>query len=65
MAENVRTLKNGCHIAVGTPGRVRYLMGKGALQSATVRTLSLDSADFLMAPVFQVRCDVYIMHAFE
>lgn len=55
MAENVRLLKKGCHIAVGTPGRVRYLIAKGALPLSTVRTLVLESADFLMAPVFQVR----------
>lgn len=54
VAEHVRALGRGCHIAVGTPGRVRYLISKGALQPSTARTLILESADCLMAPVFQV-----------
>lgn len=54
MAENAKTLKGGCHIAVGTPGRVRFLMNKGVLHADTARLLVLESADWLVAPVFLV-----------
>lgn len=53
VAENVKSLIGGCHVAVGTPGRVRFLMNKGLLRASTAETLVLDSADWLMAPVFQ------------
>lgn len=54
VAENAKALAHGCHVAVGTPGRVRFLMKKGLLRSNSAQTLVLDSADWLMAPVFQV-----------
>lgn len=54
MVENSRALLGGCHVAVGTPGRVRFLMSKGLLRPWSARTLVLDSADWLMAPIFQV-----------
>lgn len=54
MAENAKTLEGGCHIAVGTPGRVKFLMEKGVLLLETARLLVLESADWLMAPVFLV-----------
>lgn len=54
MAENAKTLKGGCHIAVGTPGRVRFLMNKGVLHADTAKLLVLESADWLVAPVFLV-----------
>lgn len=54
MAENSRVLAGGCNVAVGTPGRVRFLMTKGLLRTYSAVTLVLDSADWLMAPVFQV-----------
>ncbi|CAN0212110.1 unnamed protein product, partial [Hapterophycus canaliculatus] len=52
VAENAKTLEGGCHIAVGTPGRVKFLMEKGVLLVETARLLVLESADWLMAPVF-------------
>lgn len=54
VAENVKTLEKGCHIAVGTPGRVKFLMDKGVLTPGSARTLVLESADWLIAPVFLV-----------
>ena len=54
VAENSRSLAGGCHVAVGTPGRVRFLMSKGLLRPWPAKTLVLDSADWLMAPIFQV-----------
>ena len=54
VADNVKTLEGGCHIAVGTPGRVKFLIDKGVLLPETARTLVLESADWLIAPVFLV-----------
>ncbi|CAM9937740.1 unnamed protein product, partial [Sphacelaria rigidula] len=53
VAEQARALAGGCHVAVGTPGRVRFWMKKGVLHPHSAKTLVLDSADWLMAPVFQ------------
>ena len=41
-----------CHVAVGTPGRVRQLMEKGLLKPKTMRLLVLDEADKLMEDSF-------------
>lgn len=41
-----------CHIAVGTPGRVRQLMEKGSLKPKTMRLFILDEADKLMEESF-------------
>ncbi|KAF8567252.1 hypothetical protein P879_05390 [Paragonimus westermani] len=38
-----------CHIAVGTPGRVRYLIETGYMSVDQVRHLVLDEADLLLA----------------
>ena len=54
MKENHKALADGCNVAVGTPGRVKFLMKEGALKVSASKTLVLDSADWLMAPVFQV-----------
>lgn len=54
VVENAKTLEGGCHIAVGTPGRVKFLIDKGLLLPETARTLVLESADWLIAPVFLV-----------
>lgn len=41
-------LKKGCHIAVGTLGRVKQLMDKGYMKTSHVRLLILDEFDKLM-----------------
>lgn len=55
VSENHRALADGCNVAVGTPGRVKFLMKEGSLRVSSSKTLVLDSADWLMAPVFQVK----------
>lgn len=40
-----------CQIAVGTPGRMRYLINK-MLEPNHVRLFVLDEADKLMEPIF-------------
>ncbi|GFS11000.1 eukaryotic initiation factor 4A [Elysia marginata] len=42
-----------CHIAVGTPGRVKQLLEIGALKAASIRLFVLDEADKLLQDSFQ------------
>ncbi|XP_057373488.1 probable ATP-dependent RNA helicase DDX20 [Daphnia carinata] len=41
-----------CHVAVGTPGRVKQLIEKGALKPKSMRLFILDEADKLMEDSF-------------
>ena len=41
-----------CHIAVGTPGRVRQLLEKKSINPQTIRLFVLDEADKLMEESF-------------
>uniref|UniRef100_A0A2C9K5Z5 RNA helicase n=1 Tax=Biomphalaria glabrata TaxID=6526 RepID=A0A2C9K5Z5_BIOGL len=42
-----------CHIAVGTPGRIKQLIEIGALETASIRLFVLDEADKLLEGDFQ------------
>lgn len=42
------TLKQKCHIVVGTPGRTLDHMERGSLELANVRTLVIDEADLML-----------------
>ncbi len=44
----IRALKRGAHIVVGTPGRVMDHMRKGTLNVSTLTTLVLDEADEML-----------------
>ncbi|XP_076245512.1 uncharacterized protein LOC143186030 [Calliopsis andreniformis] len=44
---------NGCHVAVGAPGRIKHLIDKGFLKVDNVRLFVLDEADKLMETSFQ------------
>ncbi|CAH8498021.1 unnamed protein product [Schistosoma intercalatum] len=48
LADDLRHLSN-CHIVVGTPGRVRYLLEAGYLSTDHVRQFVLDEADLLLS----------------
>ncbi|THD19509.1 DEAD box ATP dependent RNA helicase [Fasciola hepatica] len=48
LADNLKHLP-GCHIAVGTPGRIRYLIETGYMTTENIRHLVLDEADLLLA----------------
>uniref|UniRef100_A0A094ZSE4 RNA helicase n=2 Tax=Schistosoma haematobium TaxID=6185 RepID=A0A094ZSE4_SCHHA len=48
LADDLRHLSN-CHIVVGTPGRVRYLLEAGYLSTEHVRQFVLDEADLLLS----------------
>jgi len=43
-----RVLARGCHIVVGTPGRLRDHLERGALQIGDLRALVLDEADEML-----------------
>jgi len=44
----IRALKRGVHVVVGTPGRVMDHMRKGTLDVSTLNTLVLDEADEML-----------------
>nr|VZI26702.1 unnamed protein product [Spirometra erinaceieuropaei] len=48
LSEDIQKLVN-CHIAVGTPGRLKYLIHAGHLSCHSVRLLVLDEADLLFS----------------
>ena len=47
--EDIRILKQGIHVVVGTPGRVNYLMSRGLLKSDYLKLFILDEADELLS----------------
>ncbi|XP_059487044.1 probable ATP-dependent RNA helicase DDX20 [Neocloeon triangulifer] len=50
--EDKRRAKN-CHIAVGTPGRLKHLIDDGLLNVGHVRLVIIDEADKLLEPCFE------------
>ncbi len=44
----LRKLEGGCHLVVGTPGRLLDHMGRGTLDMTKIRTLVLDEADQML-----------------
>jgi ATP-dependent RNA helicase DDX21 len=48
-----RQLQRGVDIAVGTPGRIIYLIDRGSLNLQDVRFLVLDEADQMLAVGFE------------
>ena len=42
-----------CHVAVGTPGRIRHLIESGNIKMSAVRLFVLDEADKLMEDSFK------------
>jgi translation initiation factor 4A len=53
LREDVRALKDGgIQIVVGTPGRVKDLIGKGVLRTDFLRVVVLDEADEMLSRGF-------------
>ncbi|MGO2509959.1 MAG: DEAD/DEAH box helicase [Vibrio hibernica] len=48
IVDQMRGLKNGSHIVVGTPGRVKDLINRRSLQLDEVKTFVLDEADEML-----------------
>lgn len=51
--DDIRTLQNGVHIVVGTPGRVYDMIGRGALRLDRVGLFVLDEADEMLSRGFK------------
>ena len=51
--EQIRTLKKGVQIIVGTPGRLNDHLRKGTLSGRTIKTLVLDEADIMLEMGFK------------
>jgi translation initiation factor 4A len=46
--DDIRTLNDGVHVVVGTPGRVFDMINRGALRMDNIKVFSLDEADELL-----------------
>lgn len=53
MAAQQENLKHGCHIVIGTPGRVKALIEQRILQCHALRLLVFDEVDKLMQSDFE------------
>eukprot|EP00611_Tribonema_gayanum_P029568 TRINITY_DN7955_c0_g1_i1.p1 TRINITY_DN7955_c0_g1~~TRINITY_DN7955_c0_g1_i1.p1 ORF type:complete len:406 (-),score=173.25 TRINITY_DN7955_c0_g1_i1:60-1277(-) len=51
--DDIRTLQNGVHIVVGTPGRVYDMINRRALRMASVKLFTLDEADEMLSRGFK------------
>lgn len=56
----IKGLKNGCQVVVGTPGRVMDLINRQVLQLANIRFLVLDEADEMLNMGFKEDLDVIL-----
>lgn len=48
MTDQIRSLKKGAHIVVGTPGRLNDHLSRGTLKLDNLKTLILDEADIML-----------------
>ena len=62
MRAHRESLSHGAHIVVGTPGRLRALLEKGALSLARVATLVLDEADRMLEMGFEDDVSAVLSH---
>jgi translation initiation factor 4A len=53
VGDDIRALKNGAQIVVGTPGRVHDMMRRGFLKSDYLKLFTLDEADEMLQAGFQ------------
>jgi len=51
--ENIKDLKSGVHVVVGTPGRVIEMMRKGFLKTDYLRLFVMDEADEMLSRGFK------------
>ncbi len=59
----VKSLENGVHIVVGTPGRIEEHLRKDTLKLAQLKTLVLDEADRMLDMGFQEQIDEVVKYA--
>ncbi len=63
MEAQTQALRRGCHIVVGTPGRLNDHLRRGILKISTVRTLVLDEADIMLDMGFKEEVDEILSYA--
>jgi len=63
MQAQIRTLKRGVHIVVGTPGRLNDHLSRGTLSLKKLETLVLDEADIMLDMGFKEEIDEIITFA--
>ncbi|KAG0263857.1 translation initiation factor eIF4A [Linnemannia exigua] len=51
--EDMTRVSKGCHVVVGTPGRVLHLLKAGALKTDSLRLFVMDEADEMLSKGFQ------------
>jgi superfamily II DNA/RNA helicase len=51
--ESVRSLNNGVHVVVGTPGRILDMISRQVLKTDTLQSLMVDEADEMLSKGFQ------------
>jgi len=51
--DDMAILQDGVHVVVGTPGRVLYLLSRGALNSKHIKIFVLDEADEMLSRGFK------------
>jgi ATP-dependent RNA helicase DeaD len=56
----IRQLKSGCQVVVGTPGRIIDLIRRGALRLSSIRWLVLDEADEMLNMGFKEDLDIIL-----
>ncbi len=56
----IKSLKSGCQVVVGTPGRVMDLMNRKALKLSHIRYLVLDEADEMLNMGFKEDLDIIL-----
>jgi translation initiation factor 4A len=47
--EDIRSLKQGTHVVVGTPGRIHDMMKRGFLKTEYLKLFVLDEADEMLS----------------
>jgi translation initiation factor 4A len=57
---DIQAIQNGCHVLVGTPGRVYDLCNRGVLKRTFIRNLIMDEADVMLEDRFREQV-VYIL----
>ncbi|MCK9543029.1 MAG: DEAD/DEAH box helicase [Novosphingobium sp.] len=65
MDEQIRTLKSGAHIIVGTPGRLKDHILRKTLNLSKINTLVLDEADIMLDMGFKEDIDDILKHCPE
>ena len=53
VVEDIRKLKQGVHVVVGTPGRVFDMINRQALRSNNIKLFVLDEADEMLSRGFK------------